>query len=82
MGYFLLVGMLVVMVAAYPLAVLGISLAYLVVATSALVLRRSAGLELWEVLVLFSLTGYVVLNYGFANLTLRVGGVPWSSGTC
>lgn len=38
-------------------------------------LRRS-GLELWQMLVLICLAGYMVLNYGFENLTIHVGGLP------
>jgi len=35
-----------------------------------------AGLELWQVVVLITLSGYLVLNYGFDNLTIHVGGFP------
>jgi len=39
------------------------------------ILRR-AGLELWQVLAVTGLSGYLVLNYGFDNLALHVGGFP------
>jgi hypothetical protein len=37
---------------------------------------RRAGLELWQVLLLITLTGYMLLNYGFENLAIHVGGFP------
>jgi len=37
---------------------------------------RRAGLELWQILVLTALTGYMLLNYGFENLAIHVGGFP------
>jgi O-antigen ligase len=33
-------------------------------------------LQLWQLVLLPALTGYMLLNYGFENLTLHVGGVP------
>src|SRR6266480_2439496 len=33
-------------------------------------------LEFWQVLVLFALTPYLILNYGFDNLAVGAGGVP------
>ena len=42
----------------------------------AIVLARRAGLELWQVLLLTALTGYAVLNYGFENLAIHLGGFP------
>jgi len=38
-------------------------------------LRRS-GLEVWQVLVLIAMSGYLILNYGFENLAFHLGGVP------
>jgi O-antigen ligase len=35
-----------------------------------------AGLELWQVIALTTLSGYLVLNYGFENLAFHVGGFP------
>jgi len=37
---------------------------------------RRAGLELWQVLVLIAVSGYMLLNYGFENLAFHVGGFP------
>jgi O-antigen ligase len=34
------------------------------------------GLEIWQGLLLFALTGYMLLNYGFENIALHVGGTP------
>jgi O-antigen ligase len=42
----------------------------------AIVAARRAGLELWQVLLLTALTGYMVLNYGFENLAIHLGGFP------
>jgi O-antigen ligase len=36
----------------------------------------SAGLELWQVLLLTALSGYMLLNYGFENLAFHMGGFP------
>ncbi|HTR68156.1 MAG TPA: O-antigen ligase family protein [Terriglobales bacterium] len=33
-------------------------------------------LQLWQLVVLPALTGYMLLNYGFENLTIHVAGVP------
>src|SRR6266576_3000475 len=35
-----------------------------------------ASLEFWQVLALTALSGYLVLNYGFDNLAVHVGGFP------
>jgi len=40
-----------------------------------LILRR-VGLELWQVGVVTILSGYLVLNYGFDNLAIHIGGFP------
>jgi hypothetical protein len=40
-----------------------------------LLVRRSPP-QLWQILVLIALSGYMVLNYGFANLTFHIAGVP------
>jgi len=37
---------------------------------------RRAGLELWQAIVLITLFGYLLLNYGFENLTIHIGGIP------
>jgi len=48
----------------------------LVVGWRALEYARRAGLEFWQVLLLMALTGYILLNYGFENLTIHVAGIP------
>lgn len=40
------------------------------------ILRR-AGLELWQVIALTNISGYLILNYGYDNLCLHVGGFPF-----
>ncbi len=37
---------------------------------------RRANLESWQVPLLVALTGYMLLNYGFENLTIHVGAFP------
>jgi hypothetical protein len=38
--------------------------------------RQLAQIQLWKATVLIAITGYVVLNYGFANIAFHVGGFP------
>jgi O-antigen ligase len=40
------------------------------------VILRRAGLELWQVIALTNISGYLVLNYGYDNLCLHAGGFP------
>ena len=59
-------------VASYP------SLARLVIAAGALLLAiliqaRRMGMEIWQTITLCCLTGFIVLNYGFENLSLPFG---------
>lgn len=65
-----------VLMAAYPLAVSGLFLAIFALAVVALVAKQFAGLELFQTLTLVALTGYIILNYGFANLAFHPGGMP------
>jgi O-antigen ligase len=37
---------------------------------------QRAQLEVWQVLVLIAMTGYILLSYGFENLAFHIGGVP------
>lgn len=37
---------------------------------------RRAGLQFWQALAISTLTGYLVLNYGFDNLAIHVGSFP------
>lgn len=43
---------------------------------AAFVFRKLAQVEVWQLLSLLALMGYVVLNYGFANLAFHLGGIP------
>jgi O-antigen ligase len=64
-----LIGLLV---ASYPSA---IGIALITIATLAMMLARARrlGIETWQLITLFCLTGYVVLNYGFENLNIPFG---------
>ena len=72
---FVLVGVLGIL---YPWFVLGCLAAAATVGICWIVVVqvRRAGLELWQVLVLIAVAGYMVLNYGFENLAFHVGGFP------
>jgi hypothetical protein len=72
---FVLVGCLAIL---YPVFVLGCLAAAATLGFGWLVVGhvRRAGLELWQVLVLIALTGYQLLNYGFENLAIHIGGFP------
>jgi hypothetical protein len=61
------------LVASYPLAVLGAAGACL--ALYGIFRWCHERLEFWQVLVLFALTPYLILNYGFDNLAVGAGGV-------
>jgi O-antigen ligase len=78
---FVLVGGLAIL---HPFVVLGFVAAATTVGFCwlAIARMRPAGLEIWQVLVLTTLTGYMVLNYGFENLTIHIGGVPIIIGYC
>lgn len=72
---FVLAGSLAIL---YPLVLL---IGVVVAATVAfcwvgVVQVRRAGLELWQVFVLIGVSGYMLLNYGFENLTFHLGGFP------
>ena len=41
-----------------------------------LAIKRWSGLCLWQALAMVALAGYMILNYGFANLTFHAGGIP------
>jgi hypothetical protein len=72
---FVLAGSLAIL---YPL-VLVISLAVagaVALCWLGVVTVRRADLELWQVLALIALTGYMLLNYGFENMAFHVGGFP------
>ncbi len=52
-------------------AVLGLSLFWWIT-----VRLRRMGLEIWQSLLLMTLSCYMLLNYGFENITIHVGGIP------
>lgn len=64
------------LLALFPLGTSGILVGGAILILSALAFRRFARLEFWQVLVLIALAAFLVLNYGFANLAVHVGGVP------
>jgi O-antigen ligase len=37
---------------------------------------KRIGLEIWQALLLMALTGYMLLNYGFENIAIHIGGLP------
>ena len=43
----------------------------------ALVRARNVDLELWQWILLAALSGYMLLNYGFENLAIHIGGLPF-----
>jgi O-antigen ligase len=69
---FFLVGSLAI---SYPPFVLGCFAAVAMLGFGWLALRymHRADLDLWQVFLLTALTGYLVLNYGFENLTIHAG---------
>jgi len=62
----------------YPIHAVGLLIGLAVLAAIWLgfsYLRRS-GLEMWQIVLLMALSGYLVLNYGFENLAFHLGGLP------
>jgi len=61
-----------VMVACYPSA---IGIALVTIATLVMMLARTKriGIETWHLITMVCLTGYVILNYGFENLSIPLG---------
>ena len=59
-------------VAGYPSAA-SIALVAGIVVVMALIQTNRKGIETWQVVTLLCLTGYVVLNYGFENLSVPLG---------
>jgi O-antigen ligase len=72
---FALVGTLAIVRPLWVLACLGIAAGLGVCWLIVLGVRRS-GLELWQILALIAVSGYLLLNYGFENLTIHLGGFP------
>jgi hypothetical protein len=78
--YFAVTVGLAAVVVCFPKAAIGAAAAYAFTVLLAVILNRAAGLAFWQVLVLIGLGGYIILNYGFANLAVRVAGVPVIAG--
>ena len=78
MARFALFGLIGSLALLYPWWVLGgLAIAAAVwLCWQAVVQVRRANLELWQVLALIGVSGYMLLNYGFENLTIHVGGFP------
>jgi O-antigen ligase len=59
----------------YPLYVLACLAAFAVVVLGRMALRyvRATSLDAWQIVLLIALTGFIVLNYGFENLTIHFG---------
>jgi len=72
---FLVLGSLAVLYPAFTLASVG-AVGTLGLARLTIAYVRRAGLEVWQILTLSALAGYIVLNYGFENLTVHVGSFP------
>jgi O-antigen ligase len=71
-AFFFSVGSLAVL---YPSLLLGCIVAAAVLVLVWLAVRhiRRNNLDAWQVILLIALTGYLILNYGFENLTIHVG---------
>jgi hypothetical protein len=69
LGFFIVLGVTV----AFDPSFAGRALAAATILALALFLAYRTEIETWQLITLSSLTGYVVLNYGFENLNLPVG---------
>lgn len=67
-----------VLAALHPFLTLVVPAATAVLGIGWLIVKyvRRAELELWQVLVVIAMSGYMILNYGFSNLVIRAAGVP------
>ena len=73
---FLLFATLGVLAVSQPLVACGLLVAFVALSGLAYFLLSRSSLRLWQVLVLVALSGYIVLNYGFANVAFHIGGLP------
>jgi hypothetical protein len=62
--------------ALYPLPTFGVLVGGAVLMFLAFTGRLITKLDLWQVLMLIALAGFIILNYGFVNLAFHVGGIP------
>lgn len=70
-----ILGALGVLYSAVALTLLAV-LAAMILTWWAVALLKRHGLELWQALLLIPLTGYMLLNYGFENITIHLGSFP------
>lgn len=75
---FLALGLVGVAGAVYPAYGLGLFGLLIVLGVCYIVATRlkRARLELWQVLTLTGVSGYLILNYGFENLAIHLGSLP------
>src|SRR5271169_2043490 len=71
----IVIGVLVTVYQMYAIGLL-VGLAVLGAIWLGLAYLRRSGLELWQIVLLMAMSGYLVLNYGFENLAFNVGGLP------
>lgn len=64
--------------AVYPIAWLGLLAAAVMLGVCWWLFARfrQQGLELWQMMLLVAVSGYLLLNYGFENIAVHVGGMP------
>jgi O-antigen ligase len=77
-GWFLLLVLAGVVGTVYPTLWIGclVAVGVLGICWRISAFRTRMGLEWWQVLALITLSGYLVLNYGFDNLAIHLGGFP------
>ena len=77
-AWFLLLAVLGGVAMLYPEWILGcVAVAAIVgICRATYIFLGRAGLELWQLLALITLSGYLVLNYGFENLAFHLGSFP------
>ncbi len=65
-----------IMAGRFPVSVLACCLVVSAAIITLLLAMRATELRSWQILALAGLTGYILFNYGFANLASKVGGIP------
>jgi len=70
------------MVALFQSATLAAVIVAVILALLVLCIRRmrNQGFAMWQLLTLIGLAGYILLNYGFENLSIHVAGLPFIFG--
>lgn len=74
-GFFLF-ATLGVLLTLQPLVASGVLVAFVALSGLAYFLLSRSALRIWQILALVALSGYILLNYGFANVALHIGGLP------